>query len=443
MTPRKSTLYYMLFRILAKFITYFLLLVLANLYLVEDYGKAFFVLSVFFLLNNFVFLGLPAAFVPFIVKKKNTKNIFLFLLFLTLISTLIGLIISIKYLWLIPLVISIPFYFFANISFSIFRAEHRHHLVQFFELGMIITPLILVFVFRNLGFNGIIWAYSAGFILSSILAMLYIRKELRKIVSGIKIKNIFSGVKPYLIQAIPIAFIGISFSIMGRLDSTILGFLSTYENVAKYNIALPIAELITIFPMTIGMFLLTRTAEIGNKKTSKLVLDKAVRLSFSLCLLFSILLSSSISLILKLFFPKYAGIEIYIMILLIGMVFNGIYILVYSYFVGNMESKRAFLPIIISVIVNILLDIILIPKFGLLGISIGTTAAQFTAFILLAKGYYRTLFFIPFIPLSFYLGYYGFLVLIVIIPLMFLLKLLEINDIKTLYNTAMDVIRRE
>jgi len=439
MTPRKSTFYYMFFRLISKFITYFLLLILANLYLVDDYGKASFVLSVYYLLNNFIFLGLPLAFVPFIVKKKHIKSIFNFLLVLTIISTVAGVILSLKYIWLLPLALSIPFYFFANICFSIFRAKHRHHLVQFFELGMIITPLILVLIFRNLGFKGIVWAYSVGFILSSVFAMLYIRKELAKLVSGKKIKNIFAGIKPYLKQAIPVAFIGISFSILGRLDSTILGMLSTYENVAKYNIAMPIAELITIMPFGIGMFLLTKTAEIGNKKSSKEILDKAVRLSFSMCLIASVIICSLIGLLLRLLFPKYIGTEFYVMILLMGLVLNSIYILVYSYLVGKMESKKALFPIILSVVVNIALDIALIPKFGLLGICIGTTIAQFTAFILLARNYWKILFFIPFIPLSFYLGYYGILVILVLVPLLFLFKMIRIDDIKTIQRTIRDI----
>ena len=428
----KETVLSFIFGIGSKIIAYLLLLVLANFFIQSDYGRAAFVLAIFQLVLYFSVIGMPEVFVPWIIKKKDTSSVFYALLLVNLALIVIGILITLKYLWIMPIVFTLPFILFLGLGGAILRAQYKYHIAVFLNLLFITIVLISLFLLKDLGKSGIIFAHTIGYFIVGSIAFLLTRKRIFEIMSKarINLKNFIDYVKKSLIAYTLI----LSFAFLGWIDTTILGLLSSFENVAKYNIASPIANVITLIPFSLSLFLLTKSAEVKNVKKSLPPMKTALRFSYTFTLIAAILINSLIFLIRKIFFPIYVGIEIFVMILSIGIVFYSIYFLLSTYLTGRLTPEKAIVPIVVAALTNIILDIVLVPKFGLYGITIATTIAHGLALVFFIikmklKELIYAILLTGLVPLSFYLGYYGILLIVIVIPILFYLKLIHKQDI--------------
>ena len=431
---------------ISKVFTYLLLLILGNLFIVGAYGKATFALAIFHITYFICLIGVPHVFVPWIIKKKDAKSVFSFLLTCTSVFLIITMVFSIKNVYFLPLAIALPTLFFRDIGISFLRVKHEYAKVQFFlMLQALITP-IAAFILVKYSELGITLSYFFGFFISSLFVFCITKSELYSLFQ-ISFKP--DVVRNYLRKGFIVSLIIFSFLLLGWIDSIILGVMSTFENVAKYNIAGPISNVITLIPISLSMFLLTRSAEEKVKKYSEGMFHRTLRLSFSFSLILAILLNSFLFLIVKIFFKKYVGIEAFVMILSIGILFYAVYNLMYTYLAGKLTPEKAFWPIVIAALLNIVLDIALIPKFGLYGITAATTIAHLVAFSLLAfkmnllKRYYFVYILVLFVPLSFYLKYLGLITLIFAIPILFFGRLIEKGDLAVVVNIVKGLFVRD
>lgn len=432
---------------ISKIITYFLLLTLANLYSVSSYGKASYVLAFFYIVMIFANFGLPNIFVPWIINKKDTHSVFYFLISLNILFFISGIIISVSYPWVLPLVLVLPILLFYYIGFSLLNVEYRYHIVKFFNVIFIIITLVSVFLLKDLDKFGIILGYSVAYLLSSLGVIYLTKKGIYKIISRFSFNWVV--IKEYIKKSFISSLLGVSFVFLNWVDSIILGWLSTFENVARYNVASSIANVIVAIPLAISFFLLTRTSElVSDKKVkiSEVVLSRAIRISYSFSLLISIFINTFMVFFIKIFFPKYVGVEIYASILSMGVLFLSAYTLITIYFTGRLEPEKSFTPIISAALFNLVFDILLIPYFGLFGICIATTFAHILAFSLLIRKANLVKEFIWVYPLSFiipliyYLSYYGLLLIPIVIPILFLLKLINLDDIKVIKETVFNIL---
>ena len=144
MEGKKETLYYFGLTFVSKFITYLLLLVLANYFYISEYGRASFALAVFNVVYFFMLIGLPDVFVPWYINKKDVNSVFYFLALVTGIFTVIGIFVSLIYNWILPLVISLPFLFFYLLGYSIFRIKKQYHLLKISDILFVLLTFIFV-----------------------------------------------------------------------------------------------------------------------------------------------------------------------------------------------------------------------------------------------------------------------------------------------------------
>ena len=442
---KKEIIYYFILNLISKVFTYFLLLVFASLFIPSDYGEAAFIYSFFSVVTIFILFGIPDIFVVWFIKKKDVSSVFYFLISLTVFFMVVGLIISLKYILVLPLVLSLPFLLLRGIGYSFFKIKYKYHLFQFFELLFGIIILVFIILLKNLGAFGIISGYALGYVLTSLVVIWLTRKEILNVIKSIKLN--FLVIKRYIKDSFIISLLTLSFAFLSWTDSIILGLLSTFESVAKYNIASPISFVTLAIPLALSQFLLNRSAQLKNEKSSLSILERTLRISLSSSLLFAIVLGSLISLIIKIFFPVYIGIEIYIIILLIGVMFCSLYSLLSVYSVGISKPEQALTPFLISVLINIVLDIILIPKFGLYGICIATTIAHITAWTLygfkmnLLKKFALVYLSPIFIILTFYLNYYGLFLLLFLVPALFYFKLIQKQDLQIIIGTIKGLLK--
>jgi len=422
----------------SKIVTYFLLLILANYFAVAEYGKAFYYLSYFQLLITIILFGAPFSIVPFLTKRKFSNEIFSLLFYISILAGAILLIVSqikpnlLPISIILPLSISLPFISYHRYQLAALQSRHKHHLNQLSYLILMIIPLLFAYSLRKYNASGIIIAYALGFIFTPIITCFFLRENL---LSKLVVKIKLSFIKQFVPLASYTSIVMVSFLVLSWIDVILLGFIKTSTDVARYHIAFLISNVIVIIPQSISMWMLTRSTQLSNTKYSVPVLRRAIRITILLSVCVMIVLSSFLSTILSIFLPLYKGIEPYAIILSMGVVFYSVYLLGYVHLTGNFKQKKVIFPMVLTLALNILLDILLIPKYNLYGITIATLIAHFVAFILISSMLSLLKHNLPiiliafFIPLSYYLGYYGVLMLIPAIIVLFALKLLKLTDI--------------
>lgn len=445
-TGRIETLYHFFLLGMSKAVTYVVLLVLANYFILPDYGKASFVMSVFRAAALFGSVGLPFIFVPWIIKKKDTSSIFYFILLFNLLITAVGVIIGINYPWILPIVFVIPLMALSGISNSILRVKHNYHIIQFLGMMLEVYALIAIFLFAKYGKAGIIAGHSVSFYLTTFTFIWLTRKELWSMAKIFRLN--FKVIWSYLSKGTITTLLYLSFAFLNWIDSIILGYLSTFEEVARYNIAGPVSNLLAIIPFSLSMFLLTRESEVKNKKSSDLILKRAMRISFSFSFIIAMFMLSLIFPLIKIFFSQYVGIEFYILVLSAGILFYSLYSLIYIYQTSKLQPEKAFWPIAIAALINLVLDIVLIPKYGLMGIVSATTIAHTYAFVTLAykmellKEFLAVFPILLFLPVCYYLGLVGLILIPFAFGALYLVGLIKEGDLFIVSKTIFQIFEK-
>ncbi len=440
---KKETVFAFGYSIASKVIVYLVLLVFANLYLPSEYGMGSFVFNIRNLIMLFVFLGLPDALIPLLVKKKKIGSIFGILSIITCFIFGIGLILTIKFPWIFPLVITFPLIMLTSIAMAFWRAKSKYDYPIKVGLFSIILTLIFAYLLKDYGKFGVITAYSIGNLFSFIAIAYPIRKEL---ILNFKEKNNFNLSKAYFKSALTITMIGSIFTLFNWVNSTLLGFFGKFESVAEFSIASSIAGVVAIIPFTLSMFMITRAGQIASIKKSKRVLHRVTRISFFCTLLLSSILISFIFPIIKIFFSQYVGSEIYIAILTIGMVFFSSYYIIYSYYVGKLKSEKALFPVILGIMINLILGVILIPIISVLGVVIAISLAHFIILLIISKNeeikkiLLMSFFSVFFILIVFKLRYFGIIFSALLTPLCLFFKIITKEDLLVIKNTIYEII---
>src|SRR3989344_1857296 len=441
-----ETLYFIMLLGLSKFVTYFVLLVLANLFLLPDYGRASFVISAYRVAILIGSVGLPFVYVPWIINKKDTSSVFYFLLFLSIAMLLGGLVIGLQHPWTLPIVFAVPLTIMSGVSNAILRVKHQYHSIQIQGMLLELYALVALILLAGYGKSGIIWGHAISIYITNLAFFYLTRKELWEIMRVFKFN--LKVVWEYLRKGTITSLLYLSMVFLNWIDSLVLGVLSTFENVAKYNVAGPISNVLSVLPFALSMFLLTRESEVKNKKRSKAILRRGLRLSFSFSLLIAIVMISLIFPLIKIFFPKYIGVEIYVMILSMGILFYSVYALLYIYETGKLQPEKAFWPLFLAAVINFTLDVLLIPTYGLYGITFATTVAHGFAFTALSYKMGLLKEFLPvypmllFLPLSYYLGILGLLLIPVAFGALYLFRLLKEGDLWVIIKTGFDIFER-
>ncbi|MDP3917458.1 MAG: polysaccharide biosynthesis C-terminal domain-containing protein [Nanoarchaeota archaeon] len=442
---RKETLYFFVLNFFSKSITYFVLLVLANLFSLEVYGKATYAISIFSLSILVLFVGIPETFISWYVKKRNVTSVAYFLVFLSLFSVIFGLVFFWDFRWLYPLLFLLPFFLVKMMGDSFFRIHHKQHFVQVFGILTMALYLAFLILFKDMGETGIILAYSLAYFIVSIIVFLLLFGDFSRLFKGFKFN--FVEIGRYLQKGYITAIVSVSFAILTWIDSSLLGLLSTYENVAKYNVSGSISAIIAIVPVAIGIFLLTRSAEIKDNNLTRSLLKRSIRLTVSISLFFSIIMISLISIVIKYLFSQYMGIEKFIVILSFGLIFAGVNHIIAMYYIGKLQPGFVLFPVLFAAILNIILDIFLIPLYGLYGITVATTVAHFSAMFIFLFKVKLLNYFIPvlivstLVILSFLLGYFGVLMILPLVVLLFYLGLINRNDINVMIQVARKIFK--
>jgi len=337
-------------------------------------------------------LGIPTATVRYVAGLKDKPNKLNSFISCSLINSLFFGIISLIVLYFLSNYISIffhkpdltsliqivsigvPFFILSNTIFSLFNGLRK---MGFYSFGIIFRSVLilifsLLFIFLNLGIKGPVLAI----VISEIMTTIFV---------FILSKNIFSFIlKDYLKETKQLIRFGIqlvlnngTYFLDTNVDTIIVGYFLTSQEVGIYSIAIMFAQLLFVIPGAIAQVTYPVLTELYNKKLKsamKSTLSKSIKYSFfitSILGLALILFSSNIiSILLP---PVFQEAVIPLNIIIFSLILYAPFTSIGS--LWNAVGKPHIVSIfgITWVTINAAVNVALIPILGILGAAIATS----------------------------------------------------------------------
>jgi len=372
----------------------------------EQYGLLSLGIAIFGLFSTICLLGLNQGvlrYIAFYRGKEQLSKIKHILISTFKITIPLSLIISV-FLFIFSDWISITFFDNPSLSiiikiislaipFNVFREILLYTLRAFKKIQYevysknIVENLIkiiftLVFIILGLSLIGAIISYTVAIICSAVLTYYFLEKKVFSIFKN-KSGKYFSN-KELLIYSLPLLFSDFIFSIISWIGTLMIGYFLPESEVGIYNAAQPTAFLMFMIPyalLTLFVPILTELYAQNKNEDFKIVYRTTTKWIF----IINLILLSMFYL-----FPKS----------ILGILFGQNYIagatslliLGIGYFIGHLTSssqcvllvlkktKLIFFNTILMAVGNIILNIYLIPIYGIIGAAIAT------AFVFILRG---------------------------------------------------------
>jgi O-antigen/teichoic acid export membrane protein len=396
--------------LLAAFLGYLVRLVMARNLSMEDFGLFNAVFAFLGLVGSFKSLGFDKALIKFIPEFRHQKRydlikssiIFVCLIqLITNIAIIFGIYIFSGYvsehffhtqaaeplLRLLVFAFAIDsFVMVLKFAFQGFKDMLNFSLIDVARMAIVLI-VIIIGIERNYGVMGPVIGYIvAPLVLIPIFGLIFFRKTFPGffVTKAAFDKGNFKGISKYGIFVTETALAGM---ILYYTDIMALTYLSGLTAVALYSIAMPTAKLLIYFTRAIGGVFLPLSAELwasGKKALLKVSVELLYKYSIIIMLPLVLLMFAFSDLIITLFYgTEYIEAANSMKILSIGMfftVFNGIQI---SFFSGIGKPQIGSIINYGAAGVNLVLNILLIPFFGIEGAAVATSISYF---IMLAMG---------------------------------------------------------
>ena len=372
-----------------------------RMFTIEEYGKIGLITSIAMMLSILYGLSLETAFTRYFNDKKfNPKKLFREIIkFQTLYGLTIlcfGLIVSYKLLGyfdlrLIFAPLCIVFFSALLVRYvDLAKAKYRmnHDLLLYISISLIsaiggaITSVFLVYYFETIS------SYFFGLGVGAFLAACFAFFKERFILSGIY-KTPLIHIPTLLRFSLPLLPAALANFANSSLDRWILAFYYSTVEVAIYTVGVSMASLATIGISVLSLAFLPHSMEIIQKQK-----NEADKLLETLLRYYSIIASAGVILLqlvslglVKILAPvEYASAVSIVGYLALSAVFFG-----YTYFstLGSWKAEKSSdysWAICLGFTINVVLNLVLVPPFGIIGAAIATASGMLitsiTSFIL-------------------------------------------------------------
>jgi O-antigen/teichoic acid export membrane protein len=290
--------------------------------------------------------------------------------------------------------IAIPFTVLINVFIAIFRGFDRVDAKIYFQsiLRPVLYLLFLIAaVLFGLSFLGMIYAYLASIAVTCIAFVIYMLKRTPLPIGKNSVTDPMT--KELLFFSVPLLAVSMLWMVMSWTDTLMLGYFKTPDVVGVYNAALPLANLLLMIPASMGFIYIPIITQLYSKR-----LIDDVKRNYIILTKWTLLLISPIFFVLflfpevvlnLLFGSRYIGASVALQILALGFFLNVSLGFTYNLLIVIGENKFPMFAYVISAIMNIILNIILIPPMGIVGASIASVVSIIISKILNAIKLYR------------------------------------------------------
>lgn len=374
---------------ISKLLGLFLLIYAARILGAEEYGKFTFALSFVSLFVIFCSFGLPSIIVREFARDKEKKENFYSIISLQTLLTLVAFILILFSSFFITsdaviqrIILILALFSLINNFIAVFQAFFEAHQKMEYEAWLIILQYLLIFcfglfvLFRDPSAENLGYAYFFSALIALIFVLLFFYFK----ISPFKVRWDSFVWKRFLIMSWPLALSGFFGSIYAYSDSVIMGYWGMLAETGWYNAASKII-LATLIPMGLisGSFYpaLSKYSHDSREKFQKIwcyQLEIMIFLAIPLVVGGVVLASKIINSFYPTdFFPSILTFQI--LILMAGISF--VYRPFYDAMIALNHQTKIFWITLSGALANIILNLILIPKFSLYGAAIATVITNF------------------------------------------------------------------
>jgi len=192
-----------------------------------------------------------------------------------------------------------------------------------------------------------------------------------------------SFLKKVQLEALPFGLFSVIITLYSYTDTVMLSFIRTDAEVGWYNAAHKIYEGLTIFPFIICVVLYPRLSQlfVVNKKAHSLLSIRAAKYMFIISLpllICGVILSRNIVNIL--FGEQFQNSVPALQILLLGVVFV-FQIRLFQIVLNSIDKQKVVMYVgLMGLIINIFLNLLLIPRYGFRGAAFTTIISELVVF---------------------------------------------------------------
>lgn len=365
----------------------------------ENFGLFNLGLIVIVILLPFATLGLSSAirqFIPHYIGINRNDKVKGGIYFLLIFSLITGILFSVLLFFFSPIIavnifhnenlvnvikllcIAFPFYIFFYVGTNISQAfKISKYKLYLNTLVLKITSIVIFIMFLIFGYKliGAIIGYIAGM---ALVAIAYVYLIFKKFIPSLHCDKREKHVKMELFSiGWPLFFAGFSYLFIEYTDKIMLGIYMNASDVGIYSAAFSIASLALFILPSFEYIFLPTIAEFYGKKDFTSIKEMFRSISKWVFLLtFPIILYVALFSKNTIFFiygSEYISGSTVLIILLFGIAMNGLTGMTGHVLVGIRKTKLNLIAEILGAATNVTLNIIFIPKFGILGAAIGTS----------------------------------------------------------------------
>jgi O-antigen/teichoic acid export membrane protein len=376
--------------IVSMFLGFLLIIFLGRYMGAEDLGYYRMISTIFGIAMLFATMGIPVAIIKYVSEFNNDNEIKEEIVSAGLIASFFLGILSFAIVYLSANVVAhffempelssmlkiLSFVFPFSIINSMLigfingiREMNKNAYVSIFQgTSLLILSIILVF---NYGIDGAVWSIVLSSILTTLLILSLQRissLSFQKLVSN-SIQIINFGSKTVISNAVNL--------INYNADILMIGYFMASTDVGVYSVAVMFAKVIWLFPDSVQKITLPLISEYHAKNKQdyiKIVVDKCMKYSF-LFLIFSstFLFFFGAEIVDAIFGIEFEQAYFPLIILLIGTTIYGTTKSVGSIFASVGKVNLVYKIPLVSAIINIILNFVLIPSYGINGAAFATS----------------------------------------------------------------------
>jgi len=285
---------------------------------------------------------------------------------------------DVPYLFLIITLVALPFAFISQFLQNLLLGMQRiyeYNVVDVVAKALMFAIVILLFLVLNRGIFELILVTTLITVLSSLVYIYFTKRNTSIALSAdiLLIKRMAGyGLKAYI--AALFAFLVI------RSDMMLVNYFRGISDTGLYSLAVSLADLLLLIPATVGTMLFLKATAIGDEKSelTKKVSRHTVLLMGIVCLIAAVAAKPAIVFIYGAAFAPSVSAFLWIL--------PGVFFLSLETIYMNEFASRGMPPIVyitpaIGFIINITLNIVLVPRIGFIAASITSSLAYFLMFV--------------------------------------------------------------
>ncbi len=395
--------------LLAAVFSYFTRIILARNLSPAEYGLFFAVFTFVSFLMFFRDLGLHTAQVKYMaeynanneVNKTNTvvKSVFLMQLVASFIFVLF-ILVSANYLAenyfrsssAIPVLHWLMFFVVGNVLFRVVRATFNGmQATKMFAITMplkngIILAIVAFLIQKGLKVGAPTYAFAFSGIISGLILLPFVFKYLP--LHRLKMVDFWSTSKNVFLFGLPVFASGMAGKFISNIDTLILTHFRTLSEVGVYNAILPTAMIFLTFAQSLSAVIFPIVTKFWTNKDKRLqqLVRQLYKHTFTLItpIAMSIIVFSNL-IIKTLFGTNYISGVFAMQILFLGTLIFTLASTSNAILTAIGKPKVVAKIIIISAFANIIVNLLLIPNFGITGAAIATTLSYLITFVMATR----------------------------------------------------------